>query len=462
MDTDKRSQYKLPHVSRKDFHLLTFPDDIQGRDRTNWQMKFRERLKLDVSMPSWRKWHFKNIYVSRKSPSLINDLIKGDYGDIKFISNDMPVRPSVPRHRNFIVKGFPNHLDTTELYDIFGDNADNIQIFYRMKYRGKETNSIKMVWKSHSENPPSSLPLYGDVEIGQSPMLTISEMIDKPIKCYSCDEVGHISRHCPAMDRENSNANQHSTNPRNECSCENKWFHKCGQNIPKDASETTDNDSTSTHNNNNYDNEVTKNLKEIRERETKEGERDEHRGKEEEREEARDIELDEKNNQIKKLEEQIEIIREELMQKYENIERIVSRKFALLFEKLQINEVEKEGKENQLVGEVEIKSKPPTTVPVTNKEKQEQEKQKDEAISETEEDLVNKSNQQNYDCSDNNREKREGEKGEEEDVDGGEKEKEPTPKAGSELEHLHDEIIASPAKLRSAGGKKSQPSISSV
>ena len=140
-------------VPRKTFHLLTFPEEIEHHERHTWKNRFRHQLCNYVAMPRCGEWHFKNIYVNRESPETIEGLIKGVYGGIKFISMDKPPNEKSPRYREFIIRGFPKIWEIDELYNILGSMSDNVYSLRRMQYQGKPTDTVKLVWKSDTEDP---------------------------------------------------------------------------------------------------------------------------------------------------------------------------------------------------------------------------------------------------------------------------------------------------------------------
>ena len=173
---------KPAFISRKDFHLLSFPEDTPYHERTQWKNKYQHQLANEVSMPNSKHWHFKNIYVSRKYPKIIEDLKNGIYGKIAFICKDRPPSEKSPRYREFIIRGFPNIWDLDELYEILGDITKDVHKFHRIKFRGKNTDSVKMVWKNANEDPPLQLSLFPDMPITDSPVLDFQEMEPRPPK----------------------------------------------------------------------------------------------------------------------------------------------------------------------------------------------------------------------------------------------------------------------------------------
>ena len=202
---DKRpptARGKRPYVPRKDFHLLTFPEEIDHPDRTVWKNRFLQQLCNNVTMPRCNEWYFKNIYVSRKSPSIIADLKNGVYGGIRFISKDKPPNEKPPRYREFIIRGYPNIWEIGKLHDILGSLSDNVHSLCRFQFQGKPMDSVKLVWKSNTEDPPKQLPLYADIE--DSPLLSFQQMEPRQPRCYFCQELGHIQYNCKSKDDGNS------------------------------------------------------------------------------------------------------------------------------------------------------------------------------------------------------------------------------------------------------------------
>ena len=225
-----------PLYPRSDFHLLVFPDDVTLAERNVWKNKFQQKLKDDVSMPSGHKWWFKNVYVRREKHGIIEELKNGVYGKIHFISKDKPRR----RYREFIIRGFPNTCELEELQERLSGISDNIYRLYRMKYNDKATDSIKMIWKSDDENPPEILPLFSGTTTENNPVLVFEPMKMRQPKCYNCNEIGHIARHCSNSQdangadsdkrRNSSKGGRRATEYRRQrCTCDtdNEWDCTC-------------------------------------------------------------------------------------------------------------------------------------------------------------------------------------------------------------------------------------------
>ena len=227
-----------PLVPRRYFHLLTFPEEIEHHDRHKWKNSFRHQLCEHVAMPRSGDWHFKNIYVSRASPQIIKQLINGTYGGIKFISMDNPPNKKSPRYREFIIRGFPKIWNIDELYNILGPMSDNVHLLRRMRYQGEPTDSVKLVWKSETDDPPGELPLFNDID--NSPLLHIQLMEPRQPRCYNCNELGHFQYNCkPKDDRsgqheitrtsQESSVRKTATFKKPSCTCniDNDWDCTC-------------------------------------------------------------------------------------------------------------------------------------------------------------------------------------------------------------------------------------------
>ena len=107
------------------------------------------------------------------------------------------------RYREFIVRGYPNIWQLNGLLEYFENMSENVHKLYRMKYNGKDSDSVKVVWKSDTVNPPTIIPLFKNTSIHDSPVLSIQEMEPRPVKCFACQKTGHIARYCKSKNEGN-------------------------------------------------------------------------------------------------------------------------------------------------------------------------------------------------------------------------------------------------------------------
>ena len=176
-------------VPRERFYKLTFPSDITLREKYRWANKYGTLYAYQLTIPNKEQWWFKHIYVLRTYTSIINDLMQGNIGDVKFVSADEPPRKKSVKYREYLCKGIPPTLDEDILDDQLG--KDNIHLARRIYYNGKKSSTIKIVWKP-STPPPSTIPLLGSHDV----MITITEMLSGQPRCYNCQAYGHIARNC--------------------------------------------------------------------------------------------------------------------------------------------------------------------------------------------------------------------------------------------------------------------------
>ena len=197
---------KEPFIPRKEFYRLAFPEDTTFGERNLWKNKHFHKLQNDVAIPNGNKYWFKNIYVRRTSPQVIDELKRGVYGNIKFISMDQPpLEKKSVRYKEYIVRGYPSAWKLDGLPEYFGNKSENVHKTFRMKYNGKDSDSVKVIWKSDTENPPTKISLFEgtSIENDDDPVMRIEEMEKRPVICYACHKTGHIARHCNDNDEEN-------------------------------------------------------------------------------------------------------------------------------------------------------------------------------------------------------------------------------------------------------------------
>ena len=150
-------------------------------------------------------------------------LQEGKYGDIKFISSDSL------RYRHFILRGFPCDEEIDLLYANIGELKIHVHKFSRILVRGRLTTSVRLIWKSHEENPPTELALYPDME-EDSPNITLEEVEPRPLVCYNCKEKGHVKRRCPMQRNQEYNPKDSVHQDR---MTENKWISEDGQAVQR-------------------------------------------------------------------------------------------------------------------------------------------------------------------------------------------------------------------------------------
>ena len=145
-------------------------------------------------MPKKEKWYFKYIYVNRRHPDLLENLKGGHYWGIHFISADDFNQMTGDRRRydEYILRGFPPNNDPNDVKELFGDKQHHIHKVIRMNFKGKASSSVKIIWKSNSEEPPKEMPLYMDLE--KPPIVQVEKM--RPPKCFKCNKPGHLRKNC--------------------------------------------------------------------------------------------------------------------------------------------------------------------------------------------------------------------------------------------------------------------------
>ena len=116
-----------------------------------------------------------------------------------------PLEKKSVRYKEYIVRGYPSAWKLDDLTEYFGNKSENVHKTFRMKYKGKDSDSVKVVWKSDTEMPPTMIPLFEgtSIENNDDPVMRIEEMEKRPATCYACNKTGHIARHCNDNDEEN-------------------------------------------------------------------------------------------------------------------------------------------------------------------------------------------------------------------------------------------------------------------
>ena len=138
-----------PLFSRKDFHRLSFPDDVTTRQRITWKNSYQHKLQQDVGIPTRNPVALRYVYVQRSKPHVIDALKRGMYGDINFVCSDESAE-SAPKYRHFIIKGFPTDEQLELLHVNLGDTLNkHVHKFIRIQRGGQPTFSVRMIWKSH-------------------------------------------------------------------------------------------------------------------------------------------------------------------------------------------------------------------------------------------------------------------------------------------------------------------------
>ena len=126
---------------KETFHRLSFPSEISLSEKYRWTDKHHHLYKYEISMPNIHQWWYKHIYVKRNQQHIIDKLMKGEIGGIKFISTDIP--PQKRKLKQYICKGFPPSLDEGVLIRALGES--NIENNTRLMVKGKK-NSKCYYW----------------------------------------------------------------------------------------------------------------------------------------------------------------------------------------------------------------------------------------------------------------------------------------------------------------------------
>ncbi|KAK7078777.1 hypothetical protein SK128_000676 [Halocaridina rubra] len=208
---------------RKDFHLLSFPEGIPLAEKFQWRNKFLPIHHHSLSIPNQSKWWFNHLYVMRKNKHLIEELQRGVHGGLQFVSKDKPPL------RTFFIKGFPTYWNKEQLHSLL-ENEDGkyIESLQRLKYDGKESSTLKMMWKSIEVNPPEEIVLLPGIK--DPPILKVQEKSSTNIQRSLYCQKGHTYQKCSA-----ETAGPITTTPRSRtCSrcgtvTENMWEHNCSQ-----------------------------------------------------------------------------------------------------------------------------------------------------------------------------------------------------------------------------------------
>ena len=172
---------------RETFHRLSFPSEISLSEKYRWTDKHHHLYKYEISMPNIHQWWYKHIYVKRNQQHIIDKLMKGEIGGIKFISTDIPLQKR--KLKQYICKGFPPSLDEGVLIRALGES--NIENNKRLMVKGKKTASVIIGWKANNP-PPLSVPLLGSNQV----CVKIEKMQNTDLKCYNCQQIGHIATNC--------------------------------------------------------------------------------------------------------------------------------------------------------------------------------------------------------------------------------------------------------------------------
>lgn len=180
----------LPFIPRAKFHRLRFPESTNLRDMATWKVRYAKSYQQKIITSPLQQWWTKHIYVSRRDDDLITQLLEGKVGGISFQDDDEPVTQRQEKYREYLCKGFPVQEDLQLLYKYMESN--HVHRLYRLKYQGKYTTRVKIIWKSMEMSPPSNF------ELEEIPgcMLTLVEVTPTLPKCYNCQDIGHIAKHC--------------------------------------------------------------------------------------------------------------------------------------------------------------------------------------------------------------------------------------------------------------------------
>ena len=149
------------------------------------------KLRNEISIPNHNKINFNRVYVLRNEQQLINQLLNGYYGDIKFICKDKYGTNNI--NKKYIAKGFPLDMNDTDFMEYFGEEKQYITYVRRLKFNGAETTSIQFMWSSIDINPPKSISLFIDYD--DSPKFDIEEWVSE-LRCFHCQMKGHIAKNC--------------------------------------------------------------------------------------------------------------------------------------------------------------------------------------------------------------------------------------------------------------------------
>ena len=104
------------------------------------------------------------VYVLRSHEYIVDNLKKGHYGGVQFVSCDTP--PGPRKYRHFIMRSIPRDEDFSLLHENLGEKRKHVHKLIRISTKKQATTSVRLIWKSDKEDPPMEFPLYPDMESG--------------------------------------------------------------------------------------------------------------------------------------------------------------------------------------------------------------------------------------------------------------------------------------------------------